>query len=147
MHLADAFIQSRLYFFCQYVCSLGIEPTIFCANAMLYHWATGLLCPFSWMSTVLFYLGNLLRVLRRRVSIGWVFLCLNLSMTENKCPLDYLRWNLTEDTRFSWAGIVYIHLLWRRSHTLQVLSPLPVAKWKRVQGRFRVNYQIKLKYQ
>ncbi len=33
----------RLYIcFCQYVCSLGIEPTTFCtANAMLYHWAIG----------------------------------------------------------------------------------------------------------
>ncbi len=37
MHLADAFIQSDLqciqaiHFFCQYVCSLGIEPTTFCA--------------------------------------------------------------------------------------------------------------------
>ncbi len=30
----------RLYIFCQYVCSLGIEPTTF-GNAMLYHWATG----------------------------------------------------------------------------------------------------------
>ncbi len=48
MHLADAFIQSDLLvhsgykFYCQYVCSLGIEPTTFCiANAKLYHWATG----------------------------------------------------------------------------------------------------------
>ncbi len=46
MHLADAFIQSDLLkkknIFYQYVCSLGIEPTTFCAvNAMLYHWATG----------------------------------------------------------------------------------------------------------
>ncbi len=54
MHLADAFIQSvrikrfwiiqiqAIHFFYQYVCSLGIEPTTFCAaNAMLYHWATG----------------------------------------------------------------------------------------------------------
>ncbi len=46
MHLADAFIQSDLlqaiHFFYQYVCSLGIEPTTFCAaNTMLYHWATG----------------------------------------------------------------------------------------------------------
>ncbi len=47
MHLADAFIQSkltiefRLYIFNQYLCSLGIEPTNFYdANAMLYHWAT-----------------------------------------------------------------------------------------------------------
>ncbi len=46
MHLADAFIQSDLqlhsgYTFCQYMCSLGIEPTTFCAaDAMLYHWAT-----------------------------------------------------------------------------------------------------------
>ncbi len=48
MHLADALIQSNLQaysgytFFCQYVCSLGIEPTTFallmqCSN----HWATG----------------------------------------------------------------------------------------------------------
>ncbi len=46
MHLADAFIQTtysifRLYMYCQYVCSLGIEPTTFCAaNEMLYLWAT-----------------------------------------------------------------------------------------------------------
>ncbi len=32
------------YTFCQYLCSLRIEPTTFCAaNAMLYHWATGTL--------------------------------------------------------------------------------------------------------
>ncbi len=44
MHLADAFIQSDLqciqaiHVFYHYVCSLGIEPTTFCAaNAMLYH--------------------------------------------------------------------------------------------------------------
>jgi len=41
MHLADAFIKSDLQdidFFCQYMCSLGIEPMIFCtANAMLHH--------------------------------------------------------------------------------------------------------------
>ncbi len=48
MHLADAFIQSDLQciqaiHFCQYACSLGIEPTTFCAaNAMLYHWAKDL---------------------------------------------------------------------------------------------------------
>ncbi len=50
MHLADTFIQSdlqciraiHLFIFYQYVCSLGIKPTTFCAaNAMLYHWATG----------------------------------------------------------------------------------------------------------
>ncbi len=34
-------IAFRLYIFCQYMCSLGIEPTTFCAaNTMLYHWAT-----------------------------------------------------------------------------------------------------------
>ncbi len=34
-------ISFRLYIFNQYVCSLGIEPTTFCAaDAMLYHWAT-----------------------------------------------------------------------------------------------------------
>ncbi len=48
MHLTDAFIQSDLQYiqaihlYCQYVCSLGIEPTTFallmqCSN----HWATG----------------------------------------------------------------------------------------------------------
>ncbi len=46
MHLADAFIQSDLQlhsgytFLNQYVCSLGIEPTTFCAaDEMLYLWA------------------------------------------------------------------------------------------------------------
>ncbi len=46
MHVADTFIQSDLQtrHFCQYVCFLGIEPTTFCAaNAMLYHWATGMI--------------------------------------------------------------------------------------------------------
>ncbi len=34
-------IAFRQYIFYQYVCSLGIEPTTFCAaNTMLYHWAT-----------------------------------------------------------------------------------------------------------
>ncbi len=44
MHLADAFIQSDLQciqainFFYEYVCSLGIDPTTFCAaNAMFYY--------------------------------------------------------------------------------------------------------------
>ncbi len=51
IYLSDAFIQSDLLciqathflisMWCD-VCSLGIEPTTFCAaNAMLYHWATG----------------------------------------------------------------------------------------------------------
>ncbi len=50
MHLADTFIQSDLQciqatHFIVSMCSLGIEPTTFCAaNAMLYHWATGTLC-------------------------------------------------------------------------------------------------------
>ncbi len=39
-------LHSGYTFFCLYVCSLGIEPTTFCAaNAMLYHWATGTLLP------------------------------------------------------------------------------------------------------
>ncbi len=34
-------IAFRLYIFNQCMCSLGIEPTTFCAaDAMLYHWAT-----------------------------------------------------------------------------------------------------------
>ncbi len=50
MHLADAFIQSDLqciqaiHLFCQYVCSLGIEPTTFALHAATQcsnHWATG----------------------------------------------------------------------------------------------------------
>ncbi len=44
--LADTFIQSDLQYiqaihFFVSMCSLGIEPTTFCAaDAMLYHWAT-----------------------------------------------------------------------------------------------------------
>ncbi len=55
MHLAEAFIQSdlqfiQIIFFCQYMCSLGIEPTTFCAaNAMLYHWATGTLINYTFI--------------------------------------------------------------------------------------------------
>ncbi len=39
MHLADAFIQSDLGYtlFCQFVCSLGIEPTTFCIANAIYH--------------------------------------------------------------------------------------------------------------
>ncbi len=53
MHLADAFIQSDLQcsavysgynFFCQYMCSLGIEPTTFVLQMQCSsHWATGTL--------------------------------------------------------------------------------------------------------
>ncbi len=52
MHLANAFIQSNLqvnsgYNFFVSMCSLGIEPTTFCAaNAMLYHWADFLCTTF-----------------------------------------------------------------------------------------------------
>ncbi len=67
LHLADAFIQSdsafRLYIFCQYVCSLGIEPTTFvlltqCSN----HWATGTVypCKYTWIITV---------------QCGWRYIC------------------------------------------------------------------------
>ncbi len=42
-------VHSGYTFFNHYVCSLGIEPTTFCAaNAMLYHWATGTL----WLSVM-----------------------------------------------------------------------------------------------
>ncbi len=54
--LTDVFIQSDLQlhsgytFFYQYVCSLAIEPTTFCAtDAMLYHWATQEYKPNAWM--------------------------------------------------------------------------------------------------
>ncbi len=50
MHLADAFIQSDLqciqaiHLYCQYVCSLGIEPTTFALlTQRSKHWATGIL--------------------------------------------------------------------------------------------------------
>ncbi len=58
MHLADAFIQSDLHciqgiHFFQYVCSLGIEPTTFCAaNTMLYHWATGIPVKLPYLSVL-----------------------------------------------------------------------------------------------
>ncbi len=56
MHLTDAFIQSdlqyiqALHLYCQYVCSLGIEPTTFalltqCSN----HWATGTLYTLNYL--------------------------------------------------------------------------------------------------
>lgn len=39
-----------------------------------------------------------------------------------------LRWKRTADRRFWWAGMVYRHFLFLSSHTLQELSPLPVAR-------------------
>ncbi len=55
--LLAGFIQSDLqcswaiHCFCQYMCSLGIEPTTFCAaNTMLYHWAIGTIkVNINWM--------------------------------------------------------------------------------------------------
>ncbi len=42
LHLCIYPKRLQVIHFCQYVCSLGIEPTTFCAvNTMLYHWATG----------------------------------------------------------------------------------------------------------
>ncbi len=61
MHLADAFIQ-RLYIFIS-MCSLGIEPTTFCAaNAMLYHWATGTLANIFNMNNI-FIFNNILNAI------------------------------------------------------------------------------------
>ncbi len=38
MVLQATYSALRLYIYCQYVCSLGIEPMTFCAaNTMLYH--------------------------------------------------------------------------------------------------------------
>jgi len=37
---------------------------------------------------------------------------------------SYFTW----ETRWEWAGIVYSHFLFLKSHTLHVLSSLPVAK-------------------
>ncbi len=58
MHLADIFIQSDLHSinaiqvihcYCQYVCSLGIEPTtVYAANAIIYDRATGTLVLLAW---------------------------------------------------------------------------------------------------
>lgn len=45
------------------------------------------------------------------------------------CKMSPLRWKRTVDTRFWWEGTVYRHFLFLSSQTLQVLSPLPVAKW------------------
>ncbi len=48
------YVFSRQFYpfnFCQYVCSLGIKPTTFCAaNAMLYHWDTGTLLYFPYLN-------------------------------------------------------------------------------------------------
>ncbi len=53
--------------FCQYVCSLGIEPTTFCAvNTMLYHWATGTFNDI-WHLFLLSLLGVYLLLLLLRV--------------------------------------------------------------------------------
>ncbi len=65
MHLADAFIQSDLqciqaiHLFCQYVYSLGIEPTTFalltqCSN----HWATETLLLLLTLRWIVDYRGN-----------------------------------------------------------------------------------------
>ncbi len=60
-------ITFRLYIFNQYVCSLGIEPTTFCAaDAMLYHWATGTSYHINAKRNV--YFGRKLRIhVMRRV--------------------------------------------------------------------------------
>ncbi len=78
MHLADAFIQSDLqciqaiHIFYQYVCSLGIEPTTFCAaNAMLYHWATGTLNQSSNQSRALLMNATLSDKMKMPSKLFW----------------------------------------------------------------------------
>ncbi len=69
MHLADAFIQSDLQYiqaihlFCQYVCSLRIEPTTFVLLTQCFnHWATGTLILLLLTTTIIIimYLFKLL---------------------------------------------------------------------------------------
>ncbi len=76
LHLSDAFIQSDLqciqaiHLYCQYLCSLGIEPTIFalltqCSN----HWATG---------TLYIYIYIYMCVYIHSVQYIFVFVCVSL---------------------------------------------------------------------
>lgn len=59
------------------------------------------------------------------------------------CKKSWLRWKRTADTRFWWEGTVYRHFLFLSSHTLQVLSPLPVAKWYLYAQRYIYSQYIK----
>ena len=52
-----------------------------------------------------------------------------LSYEEETIYCPELPSNLTADTRFWWAGIVYMQHLLRRSQILHVLSSLPVTMW------------------
>lgn len=68
------------------------------------------------------------------------------SVCEVWCKQSPLRWKRTVDTRFWWEGTVYRHFLFLSSQTLQVLSPLPVAKWylcTQQHDRFSVNTSYK----
>ncbi len=61
-------IAFRLYIFNQYVCSLGIEPTTFCAaDAMVYHWATQ--DHFSWKQ--LLEMKNILYIMQLFTRHWW----------------------------------------------------------------------------
>ncbi len=72
-------IAFRLYICNQYVCSLGIEPTTFCAaDAMLYHWATQELL-YNWKPSfnsywkrhwLWFFMFNTVKLLEIRPSIA-----------------------------------------------------------------------------
>ncbi len=74
--------------FCQYVCSLGIEPTNFCAaNAMLYHWATRTLC----------FIQNFTAFFHHRET--------HLHIT-HRLLLLYI--SLKEGHAYSWRGILFI---------------------------------------
>ncbi len=96
MHLADAFIQSDLQFHSGYtflisMCSLGIEPTTFCAaNAMLYHWATQEpVLPWPAKSTVN-YCYSLLRIMSTWIHVR---ICLVLWWKGSFDVLNILSWS------------------------------------------------------
>ncbi len=84
MHLGRRFIQKRLKyiqaihfsFIFQYMCSLGIEPTTFCAaNAMLYHWSNPTAHCYL-ISIILFFFPFVIETLNDKqylkVSAHWV---------------------------------------------------------------------------
>ncbi len=97
-------VHSGYTFFCQYVCSLGIEPTTFAlANTMLYHWATGTL-KFSLTSEF-------------------------TSFTFIWTPLNVLKWNIVGDIkRKMWERnpLMQSYMLSRTLYCPWVYSVLPV---------------------
>ncbi len=134
-------IAFRLYIFYQYMCSLGIEPTTFCAaDAMLYHWATGrLICLYCKYFVYFFASGVFLKLVSYLDphTPGFVLIW---SISTESIPWAHLEWIVVMGSVFEYVCI-FSPLLDRCSGFI-IIGVIWVEEWRTWRGTDLTSFRI-----